>query len=58
MSSERAELPGEEAERGWREHLAEVSAAASRLLSTRLAIFREEASAKAVSLARGVPVPA
>jgi uncharacterized membrane protein YqjE len=53
MNSERAELPGEEPERGWREHLAEVSTAVSRLLSTRLAIFREEASAKAAALARG-----
>lgn len=53
MASERAELPGEEAERGWRERLAEVSSAASRLLATRVAIFREEASVKAVLLARG-----
>ena len=53
MSSERAELPGEEQAWGWREHLADVSAAASRLLATRLAIFREELSVKAVFAAKG-----
>jgi hypothetical protein len=53
MSSERADFPGEEAEQGWREHLAEVSAAASRLAATRLAMFREELSVKAVFVARG-----
>ena len=53
MSSERAELPGEEQAWGWREHLADVSAAVSRLLATRLAIFREELSVKAVFAAKG-----
>ena len=53
MESERAELPGEEHAWGWREHLADVSAAISRLLATRLAIFREEASVKAVYAAKG-----
>src|SRR5215470_3943691 len=53
MSSETGELPGEEDERGLRDHLADVSTAASRLLATRLAIFREELSVKAVLVARG-----
>ena len=54
MSSERAELPGEEEQAwGWREHLADVSAAVSRVVATRLAIFREEASVKAVLVAKG-----
>jgi len=53
MSSERVELPGEEQAWGWRDHLADVSAAASRLLATRLAIFREELSVKAVFAAKG-----
>lgn len=53
MSTQRAEPPGEEHGWGWREHLADVSAAASRLLATRLAIFREEASVKAVFAAKG-----
>jgi len=54
MSSEGAELPGEEHAWGWREHLADVSAAASRLLATRLAIFREELSVKAIFAAKGL----
>jgi hypothetical protein len=54
MSTERAELPGAEPEPGWRDHLAEVMGAASRLLSTRLAIFRQELSVKAVLVARGL----
>ena len=53
MSSEKAELPGEEHAWGWREHLADVSAAASRLVSTRLAIFREELTVKTVLAAKG-----
>jgi uncharacterized membrane protein YqjE len=53
MASEGAELPGEEQAWGWREHLADISAAISRLLATRLAIFREEASVKAVFVAKG-----
>ena len=53
MSSEGAELPGEEPAWGWREHLADVSAAFSRLASTRLAIFREELTVKTVLAAKG-----
>ena len=56
MSTERAELPGEEEERGWRDRLAEVSAAGRALLGTRLAIFKEELSGKAVLAARGLAV--
>ncbi len=54
MSTERAELPGAESEPGWRERLAEVADAASRVVSTRLAIFREELSVKAILVARGL----
>ena len=54
MSTERAELPGEETERGWRDRFGEVSAAARALLRTRLAIFREELGVKAVLAARGM----
>jgi hypothetical protein len=54
MSVERAELPGEDAERSWRERLAEVAAAFRTLVATRLAIFQEEASAKAVFAAKGL----
>lgn len=54
MSTDRAELPGAEPERGWRDYLADVAEAASRVLSTRLAIFREELSVKAVLVARGL----
>jgi len=56
MSTERAELPGEEAERGWSDRLGEVSAAGRALLGTRLAILREELSGKAVLAARGLVV--
>jgi len=54
MSTERAELPGEDAERDWRERLAEVATSGRTLLATRLEIFRAEASAKAVLAARGL----
>ncbi|HTR04823.1 MAG TPA: phage holin family protein [Thermoanaerobaculia bacterium] len=54
MSTERAELPGEDAERDWRDRLAEVAASGRALLATRLEIFRAEASAKAVLAARGL----
>ena len=53
MSDDRAELPGDEHAWGLREHVADVSAAASRLIATRLAIFREELSVKAVFAAKG-----
>src|SRR5262245_49692945 len=54
MNVERAELPDEDAERGWRGRLRDVSAAGRTLLSTRLAIFQEEASAKALLAAKGL----
>ena len=54
MSVERAELPGEDDERSWRERLGEVAAALRTLIATRLAIFQEEASAKAVFAAKGL----
>ncbi len=54
MSTDRAELPGEDAERGWRERIGEVAAAAQSLLATRVAIFQEEAAAKAELAARGI----
>jgi len=53
MSTERAELPDEDDERGWKSRLRAVSAAGRTLLATRLAIFQEEASAKAVLAAKG-----
>lgn len=56
MSTERAELPGEDEQRGWRERLGEVFAAGRALLGTRLAIAREELSVKAVLAARGLAV--
>jgi hypothetical protein len=54
MSTERAELPGEEDERGWRERIGEVSAAAKALVGTRLEILKEELSGKAALAARGL----
>ncbi|HWZ85909.1 MAG TPA: phage holin family protein [Thermoanaerobaculia bacterium] len=54
MSTERAEPPGEDEERGWRDRFEEVFAAARALLATRLAILQEELSAKAVIAARGL----
>jgi hypothetical protein len=53
MSTERAELPGEDEERGWRDRLDEVFAAARALLATRFAILQEELSAKALLAAKG-----
>ena len=50
-----AELPGEDAERGWRDYVADVSSAASRLLSTRLAMFREELVLREKQLANLAP---
>jgi hypothetical protein len=54
MSTEEAELPGEEEERGWRDRLGEVVAAGRTLLATRLAILREELSGKAAFAVRGL----
>jgi len=54
MSVERAELPGEDDERSWRERLAEAAAAGRALIATRLEIFQEEAAAKAVFAAKGL----
>jgi hypothetical protein len=54
MSTEKAELPGEEDERGWRGRIAEVAGAGRALLATRLAILKEELSAKAALAARGL----
>src|SRR5262245_57222993 len=54
MSVERAELPDEDDQRSWRERLGEVADAGRSLLATRLAIFQEEASAKAILAAKGL----
>ncbi|HKD19624.1 MAG TPA: phage holin family protein [Thermoanaerobaculia bacterium] len=54
MSVERAELPGEDEERSWRERLSEAAAAGRVLVATRLEIFREEAAAKAIFAAKGL----
>ncbi|HEY1433880.1 MAG TPA: phage holin family protein [Thermoanaerobaculia bacterium] len=54
MSTERAEPPGEDDERGWRDRFAEVSAAGRALIGTRLAILREELSDKGLLAARGL----
>ena len=50
MSTEEAELPGEEDERGWRERFAQVSAAGRPLFATRLEILREELAGKRVGI--------
>ena len=54
MSTEGAELPGEEDERGWRERFAQVTAAGRPLFATRLEILREELAGKAAFAARGI----
>jgi len=54
MSTERAELPGEDEQRSWADRFGEVAAAGRALLATRLAIFQEELSVKAVLAARGL----
>ena len=54
MSAERSELPGEEAEFGWKERVAAVADAWSALLQTRVAIVREELSVKVASLLKGL----
>lgn len=53
MSAEERELPDEDAERDWKGRLAVVADAWSALIQTRVAIFREELSVKAVLLAKG-----
>ncbi len=58
MSTERAELPGEEDEKSWRDRLGEVAAVGQGLLATRLAIFREELAGKAILAARGAALVA
>lgn len=54
MNVERAELPGEEAERDWRDRLGEILSIGRGLFATRLAIFREEATGKVVLAAKGL----
>lgn len=54
MSTEPAELPGEEAHDTWRDRIARALHAAEALLSTRLQIFREEAAEKASWAAKGL----
>ncbi len=54
MSTETADLPGEEKERGWRERISEVAEAGESLLATRLAILREELSVKGILLSKGL----
>ena len=54
MNVERAELPGEDDERGWRDRFSEAAAAGRTLVATRLEIFREEAGIKAVLAAKGL----
>lgn len=56
MSTDRAELPGEDEERGWRDRFAQVSASGRALLATRLAILQEELAGKAILAARGIAV--
>ncbi len=53
MSSERAELPGEDDERSWRDRWREVLSAGRSLAATRAAILREELSVKALLAAKG-----
>jgi uncharacterized membrane protein YqjE len=54
MSAEPTELPGEEAEFGWKERIAALADAGSALLQTRVAIVREELAVKVASLLRGL----
>jgi uncharacterized membrane protein YqjE len=54
MSAERSELPGEEAEWGWKERVSAVADACSALVQTRVAIFREELAVKVASLLKGL----
>jgi uncharacterized membrane protein YqjE len=53
MSAEH-DLPGEEEERSWGERIGLVADAWSALVQTRVAIFREELTAKATLLLKGV----
>ncbi len=54
MSSERAEPPGEDDERGWRDRWREVTSVGRALAATRVAILREELSVKAMFFAKGL----
>lgn len=54
MSTEPEEVPGEEEVGTWRDRLARAWHAAEALLSTRLQIFREEASEKASWAGKGL----
>lgn len=54
MSTERADLPEEEEARSWADRAAELAGAAQSLVSTRLAIFREEISGKAALAGKGL----
>ena len=54
MSVEREDLPGEDAQLGWRERIEGVAEAALALGRTRLLILRVEAAAKASLLVKGV----
>ncbi len=54
MSTERADLPDEEEAQSWADRAAGLAASAQALLATRLAIFREEISAKAALAGRGL----
>ncbi len=54
MSIESPEISEEEEGKTWGERFAEAAASAQALLDTRLEIFREEASAKAVFASKGL----
>jgi hypothetical protein len=54
MSTERAELPDEEEGRSWADRAASLAASVQSILSTRLAIFREEMGGKAALLGKGL----
>jgi Putative Actinobacterial Holin-X, holin superfamily III len=58
MSTERADLPEEEEARTWADRATGLAASAQALLSTRLAIFREEISVKAALVGRGLAATA
>jgi len=54
MSTERADLPDEEEARSWADRASELAGSAQSLVATRLPIFREEASGKAVLAGKGL----
>ncbi len=58
MSTERADLPEEEEAQTWADRAAGLAASAQSLLTTRLAIFREEISVKASLVGRGLAATA